>query len=250
MVPAACATQDLRVSPAPTQSFDVEATVLAHQPLARRLARRYARGDADLLEELEQVAALGLVKAARRFEPARGTAFQTFAIPTVLGELRRHFRSTRWAAHVPRRLQEAYLTVRETESQMTAESGCAPSAADLSARLGWPVEELLEVRSAASALAPVSLDASGVGDDEEAAPLTERLGGEDSGYAATELRDELEQAIALLDPPADEALRLRFEEQLTVKEVAARIGVSPSHASKLVERSLSTLRASLSPQVV
>jgi RNA polymerase sigma-B factor len=250
MEPEAGAVQDLRMSPATTHSFDVDATVMAHQPLGRRLARRYARGDAELLEELEQVAALGLVKAARRFDPERGTAFQTFAIPTVLGELRRHFRSTRWAVHVPRRLQEAYLAVRETESQMTAETGCAPSAADLCGRLGWPVEELLEVHSATSALTPVSLDARGVGDDEEAAPLVERVGSEDSGYAAAELRDELQQAIALLDPPADEAVRLRFEEQLTVKEVAARIGVSPSHASKLVERSLSTLRAIMRPQAV
>ena len=238
------------VIPSASETYDVDATVLAHRPLARRLARRYARGDADLQEELEQVAALGLVKAARRFDPARGIAFPAFAVPTVLGELRRHFRSTRWAVHVPRRLQEAYLTVRETESRMIAERGCAPSAAELSARLGWPLEELLEVRSAASALAPVSLDATGSGDDGWAAPLAERVGSDDRGYAAAELRDELEQAIALLDPPADEAVRLRFQEQLTVKEVAARIGVSPSHASKLVERSLSTLRTLMRPQPV
>jgi RNA polymerase sigma-B factor len=146
-------------------------------------------------------------------------------------------------------MQEAYLTVREIEAQMTAEHGCAPSAANLSERLGWPLETILDVRAAASALAPVSLDASGIGDDDgHAAPLGERLGSEDGGYAAAELRDELEQAIAMLDPPADEAVRLRFEEQLTVKEVAARIGVSPSHASKLVERSLANLRALMQPQ--
>jgi RNA polymerase sigma-B factor len=230
------------------RTYDPEATVLAHQPLARRLARRYARGDADLQEELEQVAALGLVKAARRFDPARGTAFPTFAIPTVLGELRRHFRSTRWVAHVPRRLQESYLTVRETEIRLTAERGRTPSAAELAAQLAWTVEELLEVRSAASALAPVSLDAPMPADDDPSTPLADRLGVDDGGYAAAELRDELEQAIALLDPPADEAVRLRFQEQLTVKEVAARIGVSPSHASKLVERSLATLRTLLQPQ--
>ena len=100
------------MTPDAPHSHDVEATVLAHQPLARRLARRYARGDRELLEELEQVAALGLVQAARRYDPSRGTAFPTFAVPTVLGELRRHFRSTSWAAHVPRGLQEAYLRAR------------------------------------------------------------------------------------------------------------------------------------------
>ena len=227
---------------------DAEVAVLAHRPLARRLARRYARGDPDLQEELEQVAALGLVKAAQRFEPHRGTTFSALAVPTVLGELRRHFRSYRWAAHVPRRLQEAYLLVREAEEQLTSERGRTPSAFELAEHLERSVEEIFDVRYATAALRPSSLDAPAPGADEAGASLAERLGCDEPGYGETELRDELDQALALLDPPADEAVRLRFQEELTVKEVAARIGVSPSHASKLVARSLATLRGVLEPR--
>ena len=153
----------------PADNTTIHALVLAHRPLARRLARRYARGDRDLLEDLEQVAAVGLLQAARRFDPSRGTAFSTFAIPTVLGELRRYFRSTRWSAHVPRRLQEAYLEARDAEAQLMAQDGRVPSASRLAERLGWCVEGLLEVRYAAAALAPVSLDAPPTNVDDEAA---------------------------------------------------------------------------------
>jgi RNA polymerase sigma-B factor len=235
------------VSVHPPATHDVEATVLAHRPLARRLARRYARGDRDVLEELEQVAALGLVQAARRFDPSRGTTFSAFAVPTILGELRRHFRATRWAAHVPRRLQESFLEVRAMEERLMAQDGRAPSAAQLAERLGWTVEDVLEVRSAASALAPVSLDRTITEDADAGSPLMERLGAEDPGYRAAELRDELEQAMAALDAPANEALRLRVEQDLSVGEVAARIGVSPSHASKILDRALRKLRTILAP---
>jgi RNA polymerase sigma-B factor len=236
--------------PRDRDSYDVERVVLAHRPLARRLAARYARGNRDLLEELEQVAAVGLVQAARRFDPARGTAFSTFAVPTIVGELRRHFRDTRWALHVPRRLQEAFLAARQAEDEIAAMSGRPPSAAQVAERLGWPVEELLEARSAAGALTPVSLDAIGPDDDGATAPLVERFGTNDPGYSACELRDEVEQAIATLEPPADEALRLRVVEELTFDELAARIGVSPSHASKLVNAALARLRCTLRPQPI
>jgi RNA polymerase sigma-B factor len=221
----------------------IDALVLAHRPLACRLARRYARGDRDLLEDLEQVAALGLLQAARRFDPSRGTAFSTFAIPTVLGELRRHFRSTRWSAHVPRRLQEAYLEVRDAEAQLMAQDGRVPSASRLAEHLGWCVEDLLEVRCAAGALAPVSLDGPPPADDDDSGgALVDRIGAVDHGYGSAELRDELEQALAELDPPADIAVRLRVEEELTLGEVAELIGVSPSHASKIIDNALRRLR--------
>ncbi len=224
-----------------------DALILAHRPLAHRLARRYARGDQDLLEDLEQVAAVGLVQAAQRYDPAHGTAFTTFAVPTILGELRRHFRTTRWAAHVPRRLQESYLATREAELEFAAATGRSPSPGDLAERLGWTPERVLEARAARAALAPVSLDAP-VQDDELASPLGERLGDEDDGYRRAELRDELDQALAALEPPADEAVRLRYEDELTMREVAARIGVSPSHASKLVDGALHALKAMLEPR--
>lgn len=231
------------------ETRDVEALVLSHFGLAKRLARRYARGDRQLMEELEQVAALGLVQAATRFDPSRGTAFSTFAVPTITGELRRYFRSARWAAHVPRRLQEAFLAARETEREMTARDGRPPGAARLAARLGWPLEELLEARAAAAALTPVSLDAPPADEQDGATtPLSERLGAEDPGYRASELHDELEQALATLDPDTEDAVRLRFAEELSFGEVATRLGVSPSHASKLVGGALHELQHAIHPQ--
>lgn len=228
-------------------AHDTDALVLEHQGLAKRLAWRYARGDRVLAEDLEQVAALGLVQAAHRFDPERGTAFSTFAVPTIVGELRRYFRNSRWAAHVPRRLQEAYLAARDAEQALTRETGRRPGAAELAERLGWPLEELLEARAAASALGTVSLNAPAAGDDADT-QLGERIGGEDPGYKVCELRDELEHALALLDPPAEAAVRLRYEEELSYGEVAARIGVSASYAAKLVSGALLELRSIMQPQ--
>jgi RNA polymerase sigma-B factor len=150
---------------------------------------------------------------------------------------------------VPRRLQESHLAAREAEKELSAASGRAPSAGELAERLGWTPEQVLEARAARAALAPVSLDAPLQDDDAEVAtPLVERLGGEDDGYRRAELRDELDQALATLDPRADEAVRLRYEDELTMREVAARIGVSPSHASKLIDGALRALRAMLGPR--
>jgi RNA polymerase sigma-B factor len=228
-------------------AHDTEDLVLEHQGLAKRLAWRYARGDRELAEDLEQVAALGLVQAAHRFDPERGTAFSTFAVPTIVGELRRHFRSSRWAAHVPRRLQEAYLAARDAEQALTLETGRPPGAAGLADYLGWTLEELLEARAAASALGTVSLDAPVAGDDADT-QLGERIGDDDPGYVVCELRDELEHALAMLDPSAEAAVRLRYEEELSYGEVAARIGVSASYAAKLVGGALQELRAMMQPQ--
>ncbi len=219
---------------------DREQLVLAHVGLARQLARSFARGDRELLEDLQQVAALGLVLAASRFDTARGVAFASYAAPTIVGELRRHFRATRWAAHVPRRLQEAVLEARRAELDLTAERGRAPRASEVAERLGWALEDLLEARAAANALGPVSLDAA-AGADDESASVVDRLGADDPGYGASELRDELDHALATLDPPAEAAVRLRFGEELTFGEVAERLGVSPSHASTLVRQAIGRL---------
>jgi len=228
--------------PCPDQ--DCEALVLAHVGLAKLLARRYARGGREELEELEQVAALGLVQAARRFDGSRGTAFSSFAVPTIIGELRRHFRTTSWVAHVPRRLQEAHLQARRTEQAMTAERRRLPGAVELASRLGWTLDELLEARAAAAALAPVSLEAP-MGDDEDAPALVDRLGADDPGFRDAEIRDELDQALSDLDPPAGAAVRLRLTEELSCREIADRLDVSPSYASKLINRALGRLEATL-----
>jgi RNA polymerase sigma-B factor len=219
----------------------LEAVVLDHQRLARHLARRYSRGDRDLLEELEQVAMLGLVQAARRFDMARGNAFSTFAVPTILGELRRYLRSDRWVAHVPRGLQERVLRAREVERALTARTGRPPGTEQLAGELGWPVEELLDVLIAAGALSPVSLDAPS-GDDADAPLLGDRIGEEDAALWLCELRDELEHALAALDPCARKAIYLRYEQGLSMREIAERIGTSAGHASRLLGRALHQLK--------
>lgn len=238
MARRALRTHDLVMAPTDRERRD--ALVLSHVALARRLARRYAHGDPDLLEDLEQVASLALVQAAGRYDHSRGTAFSTFAVPTIVGELRRHFRTNRWAVHVPRRLQEAYLQARAAERAFTAQHGRVPGAAELADRLGWPLDDLLEARAAAEALSPASLTEP-IGGDPDAPTLGERLGSEDPAFRICDLRDELDQAIAQLAPPADQAVRLRFGAEMTYGEIAGRLGVSPSHASSLVGRALSQM---------
>jgi RNA polymerase sigma-B factor len=242
MVRRAACPQDVLM--APNDRERREELVLSHFGLARRLARRYAHGDPDLLEELEQVAALGLVQAAGRYDPTRGTAFSTFAVPTIVGELRRHFRTNRWAVHVPRRLQEAYLQARDAERAFTARHGRVPGAAELAEGLGWALDDLLEARAAAEALSPTSLTQP-IGSDPDAPTLAERVGTEDPGFRLSELRDELDQAMAQLEPPAGQAVRLRFGAELTYGEIASRLSVSPSHASSLVGRALGEIGAAM-----
>ena len=214
--------------------------------LARALAGRYGRGDPDLLEELEQVAAVGLVQAAQRFDPGRGIAFSTFAVPTVLGELRRYFRATGWVVHVPRGLQEKLLRLRRVEHDLSTKGGGPPGTAELARALGWEAEDLLEVLVAAHALSPASLDAP-TRSDEDTVSLGARLGGNDPGYREWELRHELDQAMAMLDASVAEAVRLRFGEELSFSELARRIGVSRAHASRLVDRALHQLGAVMQP---
>ena len=164
-------------------------------PLARRLASRYA-GGAEPFDDLVQVASVGLVKSIDRFDPARGTAFSTFAVPTILGELKRHFRDRGWSVHVPRDVQERILKVERALSELPSLLGRAPTVADIAERLEVSDEQVLEAMHASQGHHSVSLDASGsMPDGEEPAPLRERLGEVDIGY------DTVEYGVAIaLDP--------------------------------------------------
>src|SRR4051794_39386728 len=160
-------------------------TVEAFMPLARSLARRYHRGE-EPLEDLEQVAALGLLKAIDGFDPDRGSAFASFAVPTIVGELRRHFRDKGWAVRVPRDLQELALAVQRKADALSTEIGRPPTAEELAAKLGRDVEDVLEAREALRAMRPASLDRpSSAEDDEDDIPMA-RIGGIDPGYERTE----------------------------------------------------------------
>lgn len=209
-----------------------------HLGLAHHLARRYAdRGEP--LEDLVQVASLGLLKAVDRFDASRGTSFTTFAVPTILGELRRHFRDRGWAVHVPRDLKEAVLRV---ESALTRHGGRSPTPGELARETGLDVESVLEALEASGAHRALSLDApTGTVDDERPA-IVDTLGGDDDELSRARDRATLEALSAGLDEREREILRLRFVEDLTQSEIGERVGVSQMHVSRLIRTSLNRMR--------
>lgn len=211
--------------------------VVEHRGLAAYLARRFARRG-EPLEDLEQVALVGLWKAARRFDPGRGARFATYATVTVVGELKRHLRDRAWAVRPPRRLQERYLEVARAAEELGQRHGRSPAVAEVAAHLGFEPEDVVEALEAGRAFASVSLDAP---------PDPERpsagAGADDPGFARADDRALVEGLLARLPAREQEVLRLRFFEHRTQNEIAARVGVSQVHVSRLLARSLATLRA-------
>jgi RNA polymerase sigma-B factor len=205
-------------------------------PLARGLARRYA-GRGEPLDDLEQVASLGLLKAIDRFDCERQVRFTTFAVPTIAGELKRHFRDKGWTVRVPRDVQELSARLARSRDRLTRELGRAPSVEELAAAAGTDVERTLEALDAAGAYRALSLDEPAG----EGAGVIESLGGEDPGYERCEQRLLLRGGLAALEAREREILRLRFFEGLTQREIAARVGVSQMHVSRLIRRSLAVL---------
>lgn len=222
-----------------------DAMIERHLPLARSLARRYARS-AEVADDLEQVAALGLVKAVDRFDPARGKPFSSFATPTILGELKRHFRDTRWALHVSRDLQERAQRVAHTTDRLTSELRRSPTAAEVADAVAASVEEVLEALEAFGGLDAGSLDAPGETERAEGSDtLGELIGAEDAGYELAEERATIGPAVARLTRRDRLALRLRFEEDMTQAEIGSVLGVSQMQVSRILRRSLSTVRATV-----
>ena len=218
-----------------------EALVERFLPLARQLARRYQRAG-EPLDDLIQVASLGLLKAIERFDPARETAFSSFAVPTILGELKRHFRDKGWSVRVPRDLQELAVKVDRVGEDMARELGRAPTPAEIAERLGATPEQVLEAREAAGAYRAVSLDRPRNEDDEEG-ELVDAFGSEDHGFAVAEDAATVERLMRVLSEREREVLRLRFEEDLTQSEIGDIVGVSQMHVSRLIRQSLARLRS-------
>ena len=215
-------------------------TVEAFMPLAKSLARRYHRGE-EPLEDLEQVAAVGLLKAIDGFDPDRGSAFASFAVPTIVGELRRHFRDKGWAIRVPRDLQELALAVSKRAAEMSTELGRAPTPQELGERLNRPVEDSLEAREALRAMRPSSLDQPSQGDsDEDELPLA-RVGSVDAGFAQSEDAIAIGQLARELPERERRILALRFSGDLTQSEIGEQLGISQMHVSRLLRRTLDEL---------
>jgi RNA polymerase sigma-B factor len=216
-----------------------------HLPLARRLASRY-RYTPQPLEDLIQVASLALVKAVDAFDPERGVAFSTFAVPTIVGELKRHMRETAWVVRVPRALQERTLAVERAERTLSARLGSAPTAAELASETGFSTEEVLEALGARVAHDAVSLDAPTGGSGDDAAAIGARLAISDSGLDDAERRVFLSRALRELAERERTILRLRFIDGLTQTEIAERVGLSQMHVSRLLRSTLVSLRTRLS----
>jgi RNA polymerase sigma-B factor len=209
-------------------------------PLARQLARRYQRGS-EPLDDLIQVASLGLLKAIDRFDPDRDTAFSSFAVPTILGELKRHFRDRGWSVRVPRDLQEMAVRVDRVAEELGRQLGRAPTPAEIGENIGATTEQVLEAREAAGAYRAVSLDRPR-DDDEEGDGMAETMGAEDPGFGLAEDAATVERLMAVLSDREREVLRLRFAEDLTQSEIGARVGVSQMHVSRLIRQALARLR--------
>jgi RNA polymerase sigma-B factor len=210
-------------------------------PLARQLARRYQRGG-EQLDDLIQVASLGLLKAIDRFDPARETAFSSFAVPTILGELKRHFRDKGWSVRVPRDLQEMAVRVDRIADEMSREIGRAPTPGEIAERTGTSLEHVLEAREASAAYRAVSLDRPRSDEEEEGDSFADAVGAEDPGFGHAEDAATVDRLMRVLSEREREVLRLRFEEDLTQSEIGQRVGVSQMHVSRLIRQSIARLR--------
>ena len=209
-------------------------------PLARDLALRYTYSD-EAFDDLLQVASLGLIKAIDRYDPGRGTKFTSYAAPTILGELKRHFRDKGWSLHVPRELQERTLAVGHATELLSKALGRSPKVREVAEHLGCSVEQVLEAQEAAASYEAASLDAPVVRDDDESAALVDTLGGEDNAYELVEDREAITRTWKELPDLERSVLELRFMHDLNQREIGQRIGYSQMHVSRLLRRALSRL---------
>jgi RNA polymerase sigma-B factor len=212
-------------------------------PLARQLAAGYAHTN-ESFDDLFQVACLGLVYAVDRFDSTRGIAFSSYAVPTILGELKRHFRDKTWSVRVPRDLQELGLRLERASERLTARLGRPPTVDEVADDVGATREAVLEARGALSAYHADSLEESrrGGGDDDA---LLSVLGCEEDGYDGVEQRAMLEGMLRCLTPCERDVVRLRFVHDLTQTMIADEVGISQMQVSRVLRRSLDRLRESL-----
>jgi RNA polymerase sigma-B factor len=224
-----------------------EELVRRFMPLARGLARRYGNSS-EPFEDLLQVASLGLLKAMDRYDPERGHPFPSFAVPTILGEMRRYFRDSGWAVHVPRGTQERALKVRGAQERLANAKGRSPTVNQLAEYLELDTEEVLDALQAIHAYQAVSLDAPRPSaEDQDAVSYGESIGGDDERYELVELDATLSSVLMRIPARERAIMRMRFVDDLTQTEIAERIGVSQMQVSRLLRRSLDQLRALTHP---
>jgi len=222
--------------------IDRDAVVERFLPLARQLAARYQRPE-EPFDDVFQVACFGLVKAVDRFNVERGVAFTSYAVPTITGEIKRHFRDRAWSVRVPRDLQELALRVERVVADLTRDHGRQPSVPEVAEALGIEDEDVLEAMQAAGAYRATSLDTPRVTDDDRSGTLGDSVGVEEDGYARAEQRALLHELMRSLTPREREVIRLRFEEDLTQAAIGQHVGVSQMQVSRVLRQAVAKLRA-------
>ncbi|MEU5208355.1 RNA polymerase sigma factor SigF [Streptomyces sp. NPDC020742] len=216
--------------------------VRMHLPLVEHLARRF-RNRGEPLDDLTQVATIGLIKSVDRFDPERGVEFSTYATPTVVGEIKRHFRDKGWAVRVPRRLQELRLSLTTATAELSQRHGRAPTVHELAEHLSISEEEVLEGLESANAYSTLSLDVPDT--DDESPAVADTLGAEDEALEGVEYRESLKPLLEDLPPREKKILLLRFFGNMTQSQIAQEVGISQMHVSRLLARTLAQLRDKL-----
>ncbi|MDQ0959235.1 RNA polymerase sigma-B factor [Streptomyces sp. B4I13] len=216
--------------------------VRMHLPLVEHLARRF-RNRGEPLDDLTQVATIGLIKSVDRFDPERGVEFSTYATPTVVGEIKRHFRDKGWAVRVPRRLQELRLALTSATAELSQQHGRSPTVHELAEKLAISEEEVLEGLESANAYSTLSLDVPDT--DDESPAVADTLGAEDEALEGVEYRESLKPLLEDLPPREKRILLLRFFGNMTQSQIAQEVGISQMHVSRLLARTLAQLREKL-----
>jgi RNA polymerase sigma-B factor len=219
-----------------------DSLVHLHLPLVEHCARRF-RNRGEPFEDLVQVGTIGLIKSIDRFDSDRGVEFSTYATPTIIGEIKRYFRDKGWAIRVPRRLQELRMQIGTATAELTQSLGRSPTPRELAQTIGCSVEEIVEGIESSNAYSTLSLDASDDGD--EGGSMLDAIGIDDEGLEHVEIRESIKPLLDKLDPREKRILLLRFFRNMTQSQIAEEIGVSQMHVSRLLNRTLVQLRASL-----
>lgn len=225
----------------PVRSRAREQLVHLHLPLVEHCARRF-RNRGEPLEDLVQVGTIGLIKSIDRFDTDRGVEFSTYATPTIIGEIKRHFRDKGWAIRVPRRFQELRMQISAASADLTQVLGRSPTPRELAEKIGCTVEEVVEGMESSNAYSTLSLDAN---DGDDAAPMLHAMGAPDLNLEQVEVRESVKPLLDKLDEREKSILLLRFFKNMTQSQIAEEIGVSQMHVSRLLTRTLESLRASL-----
>ncbi len=220
--------------------------IMSHLNLVRFLASKF-KNRGEPLDDLIQVGTIGLIKAIDRFDPSRGLEFTTYATPTILGEIKRHFRDKGWSIRVPRRLQELSAKVNQATDELTKELQRSPSTEEVAAKLGASVDEVLEAMESSGAYSSVPLEA-GSSDEEDGPAIIDHYASVDENLAASDDRMVIEDTIRDFSPREREVIRMRFVEGLTQVEIARRLGVSQVQVSRLLRRTLKKVQDKIDPE--